>query len=154
MIEVKKRLAEKIYEILKETYPIDPSKIDFSYTPNIKMGDLALAFPFQLAKEMKKAPRDIASEIAPKLESLEGITKVEVAGAEVYDAFVNDRHLQDAPARFDLPHPVKLPSLPYLEFLHLEREFLERKYLVFHNCLESYPYQDLHLKINHLLVNC
>ena len=53
------------------------------------MGDLALAFPFQLAKKMKRPPREIAAEIAPKLESLEGITKVDIAGAGYINLFID-----------------------------------------------------------------
>ncbi|MGD2246717.1 MAG: arginine--tRNA ligase, partial [Candidatus Aminicenantes bacterium] len=92
MIELKKRLAREIYEALKDSYPVELSKIDLAYTPNIKMGDLALAFPFQLAKKKKRAPREIAAEIAPKLESLEGITQVEIAGAGYINLFL-DREL-------------------------------------------------------------
>jgi arginyl-tRNA synthetase len=44
------------------------------------MGDLALTFPFQLAKTLKKAPRAIAQEAAPLLGSIEGVVKAEVAG--------------------------------------------------------------------------
>jgi len=44
------------------------------------MGDLALTFPFQLARKLKKAPRAIAQEAAPLLASIEGVVKAEVAG--------------------------------------------------------------------------
>ncbi len=49
-------------------------------TPDPKMGDLALTFPFQLAKKLKKAPRMIAQEAAPLLASIDGVVKAEVAG--------------------------------------------------------------------------
>lgn len=89
MIEIKKHLTESIFQILKDSYPLDLDNIDLSYTPNIDMGDLALAFPFQLAKKMKRPPRDIAAEIAPKLESLDGITKVDIAGAGYINLFID-----------------------------------------------------------------
>ena len=53
------------------------------------MGDLALAFPFQLAKEIKRAPRDIAQEIAPLFTSLEGVDKCEIAGAGYLNLFLD-----------------------------------------------------------------
>ena len=89
MIQIKKKLTESIFQILKDSYPLEMDNIDLSYTPNINMGDLALAFPFQLAKKIKRPPRDIAVEIAPKLESLEGVTKVDIAGAGYINLFID-----------------------------------------------------------------
>lgn len=89
MIEIKKHLTESIFQILKDSYPLERENIDLSYTPNINMGDLALAFPFQLAKTMKRPPREIAAEIAPKLESLERVTKVDIAGAGYINLFLD-----------------------------------------------------------------
>lgn len=89
MIQIKKDLTKSIFRILKDSYPLEPKNIDLSYTPTIDLGDLALAFPFQLAKKMKRPPRDIAAEIVPKLESLDGITKVIVAGAGYINLFID-----------------------------------------------------------------
>lgn len=89
MIQIKKDLTKSIFRILKENYPLEPENIDISYTPTIDLGDLALAFPFRLAKKMKRPPRDIAAEIVPKLESLDGITKVIVAGAGYINLFID-----------------------------------------------------------------
>ncbi|GAF79419.1 unnamed protein product, partial [marine sediment metagenome] len=89
MIEIKKHLTESIFRILKDSYPLEMDNIDLSYTPTIDLGDLALAFPFQLAKKMKRPPRDIAAEIVPKLESLDGLTKVDVAGAGYINLFID-----------------------------------------------------------------
>jgi arginyl-tRNA synthetase len=80
MISFKTRLKETIYERLKGVYPIAIEDLDMAPTPDPKMGDLALTFPFQLAKTLKKAPRAIAQEAAPLLGSVEGVVKAEVAG--------------------------------------------------------------------------
>ena len=61
MIEIKKHLKESIFQILKISYPLEMDNIDISYTPTSDMGDLALAFPFQLAKKLKRSPREIVS---------------------------------------------------------------------------------------------
>ncbi|MCX6571050.1 MAG: hypothetical protein NT006_06480 [Candidatus Aminicenantes bacterium] len=65
MISFKTRLKETIYERLKGGYPVAIEDLDMAPTPDPKMGDLALTFPFQLAKTLKKAPRAIAQEAAP-----------------------------------------------------------------------------------------
>jgi arginyl-tRNA synthetase len=80
MISFKNRLKETIYEKLKGVYPVTRDDLDMAPTPDPKMGDLALTFPFQLAKKLKKAPRTIAQEAAPLLGSVEGVVKAEVAG--------------------------------------------------------------------------
>jgi arginyl-tRNA synthetase len=80
MIAFKNRLKETIYERLKGVYPVTREDLDMAPTPDPKMGDLALTFPFQLAKTLKKAPRTIAQEAAPLLGSVEGVIKAEVAG--------------------------------------------------------------------------
>ncbi|MCK4496243.1 MAG: arginine--tRNA ligase, partial [Candidatus Aminicenantes bacterium] len=79
MIKLKKYIKENIKEKLKSEYPIEPSMLEITYTPQLKMGDLALTFPFQLSKKMNRKPRDLALEVIPLLSSLEGVEKIDVA---------------------------------------------------------------------------
>ncbi len=88
MLEFKAFLKEKIHKLLKEKYNLDLSELEISYTPQQKMGDLALTFPFQLAKKMKKEPRKLALEIIPLLSSLEGVEKIEAAGPGYINLFL------------------------------------------------------------------
>jgi arginyl-tRNA synthetase len=81
MIKIKTKLKEDILQKIGERYPIERSELDIDSTPSIKMGDLALAFPFQLAKKLKRNPRELAQEILSLLSPLEGVEKAEVAGA-------------------------------------------------------------------------
>jgi arginyl-tRNA synthetase len=80
MIAFKARLKSEIFERLKTVYPVTPADLDMAPTPDPKMGDLALTFPFQLAKTLKRPPRAIAQEAAPLLASIEGVAKAEAAG--------------------------------------------------------------------------
>ena len=50
MIELKTSLKKNILETLKKQYPLESSELEIGYSPQQKFGDLALAFPFQLAK--------------------------------------------------------------------------------------------------------
>ena len=88
MIQFKAGLKENIQVQLKDKYPFDSSSLEIAYAPQLKMGDLALALAFQLAKKLKRQPREIAEEIASQLSSLEGIDKVEVAGAGYINLFL------------------------------------------------------------------
>jgi arginyl-tRNA synthetase len=89
MIELKKKLTENLFLALKDTYPLQPENIELADTPYQKMGDLALALPFQLAKSLKKSPRDIATEISPLLSSVEGVLDVQVAGGGFINLFLD-----------------------------------------------------------------
>jgi arginyl-tRNA synthetase len=55
--------------------------------PKIEMGEAASPVCFELAKRLKKAPRMIAQEIAVGLGKVEGISRIEVAGAGYLNAF-------------------------------------------------------------------
>jgi len=79
MITFKARLKDAIGERLRPVYP-DLGELDMSPTPDPKMGDIALTFPFSLAKTLKKAPRAIAQEAAPLLAAVPGVVRAEVAG--------------------------------------------------------------------------
>ena len=89
MIELKKKLEDNLLLALKNFHPLQPENIEMSATPNSKMGDLALALPFQLAKVLKKSPRDIAAEVVPLLSSLEGVIDVQVAGGGFINLFLD-----------------------------------------------------------------
>jgi arginyl-tRNA synthetase len=89
MLNTKENLTSAIYDLLKNDFPLQLEDIDLSYPPKIEMGDLALAFPFQLAKKMKTSPRQIAQDIAGRLQSIAGIAKVEVAGAGYINLFLD-----------------------------------------------------------------
>jgi arginyl-tRNA synthetase len=49
--------------------------------PQIEMGEIATPVCFELAKRLRRAPRQIAQEIASQLPPIEGVERVEIAGA-------------------------------------------------------------------------
>ncbi|MFC2163521.1 arginine--tRNA ligase [Acidobacteriota bacterium] len=89
MIDYKSTLKKQIHDILGAQFPLELSDIDLSSTPNIKMGDLALAFPFQLAKKIKRNPRELAQEIIPLLSPLPGVNNIVVAGRGFINLFLD-----------------------------------------------------------------
>jgi len=91
MIKTKDQLKTIIFERLRDKYPVSESDIDFIYPPQQKMGDLALSFPFQLAKKIKANPRQIAQEMLARLGPLPGVGKMEVAGAGYINLFLDKK---------------------------------------------------------------
>jgi len=89
MLKFKANLKEKIRHLLGQKYTLDASMLEISYTPQAKMGDFALTFPFQLAKALNRQPRELALEISAHLQDLDDIEKIEVAGPGYINLFVN-----------------------------------------------------------------
>ncbi|MBZ5644062.1 MAG: arginine--tRNA ligase [Acidobacteriia bacterium] len=55
--------------------------------PRIEMGEIATPVCFDLAKRLKRAPRQIAAEISAQLPPIEGVERVEVAGGGYVNLF-------------------------------------------------------------------
>ncbi len=68
-------------------------KVQFSAVPKGQTGDLALSF-FELTKELKKAPPQIAGEIAEILTKCDVVEKAEIAGPYLNLFFSNEAFFQ------------------------------------------------------------
>ena len=80
------RLREALARHIQEKYAIE-LPIVLERPPKIEMGEAASPACFELAKRLKKAPRQIAHEIANGLGRVDGIAKVEVAGGGYLNAY-------------------------------------------------------------------
>ncbi len=80
------RLREALARHIREKYGVKLA-IVLERPPNIEMGEAASPVCFELAKRLKRAPRQIAQEIANGLGRVEGIAKVEVAGGGYLNAY-------------------------------------------------------------------
>ena len=89
MIKIKNSLKKEIFNRLKTKYPLQLSEVEINYPPQLKMGDLALTFPFQLAQKIKANPRHIAQDIISQLAGLPYVEKMEVAGPGYINFFLN-----------------------------------------------------------------
>jgi len=81
-----KRLRETLAGHIREKYGVELSVV-LERPPKLEMGEAASPVCFELAKRLKKAPRQIAQEIATALPKIEGIGRVEIAGAGYLNAF-------------------------------------------------------------------
>ncbi len=94
-LERQKQLAIHVREFLRRKYEIDLPNIAIDPPPKIEMGEFAMPFPFELAKQLRKAPRKIAEEIVAEMPLPEGFANFEVAGA----GYINARLTRDQAAR-------------------------------------------------------
>ena len=84
ILEARARAA--LRDVVKEKYGVDVSPVT-ERPPKVELGELASPLAFELAKRLKRAPRQIATEIAAALGPIEGIARVEVAGAGYLNFF-------------------------------------------------------------------
>jgi arginyl-tRNA synthetase len=80
------RLREALAGHIREKYGVELA-IVLERPPKIEMGEAASPVCFELAKRLKRAPRQIAQEIANGLGKVEGIARVEVAGGGYLNAY-------------------------------------------------------------------
>jgi arginyl-tRNA synthetase len=93
--ERQKQLASHVREFLRQKYQIDVPNVVIDAPPKVEMGEFAMPFPFELAKQLRKAPREIAEEIVADIPLPGGFEKFEVAGG----GYINARLKRDVAAR-------------------------------------------------------
>ncbi|MGH9580599.1 MAG: arginine--tRNA ligase, partial [Terriglobales bacterium] len=99
-------LAGRIAHFLREEYSLDLAAVVIEQPPRVKLGEYALPLSFDLAKRLKRSPRQIAEEIVAGLGPIPGFEKLEVAGAGYINARVRRAEMAAALARgADTPAP-------------------------------------------------
>ena len=80
------RLREALAAHIRDKYGVELA-IVLERPPKIEMGEAASPLCFELAKRLKKAPRQIAQEIAGSFGKVEGVARLEVAGGGYLNAY-------------------------------------------------------------------
>ncbi len=88
-IEIKQRLLE----FVSQEFNIVLDNLASEIPPKTELGDLAFPIAFELAKRIKAAtgekknPREIAAKLSEALNNIDGVAKVEIAGAGYLNVF-------------------------------------------------------------------
>lgn len=91
--ELQETLRERVRQAAAESFNITIEQVAAEVPPRTEMGDLAFPVAFELARRIKqrqgekRAPRTIAEELKSVLETVEGVARVEVAGAGYLNVF-------------------------------------------------------------------
>jgi arginyl-tRNA synthetase len=83
-----RRVRTAIEKHIRKHYDLEINVVT-ERPPRLEMGEIATPVSFELAKKLRKAPRLLAQEIANKLGPIEGIARVEVAGAGYLNAYID-----------------------------------------------------------------
>ena len=88
ILDLQQRLSGAVKEAARAAFDVDPGSISFQYPPRVELGDLAVTAPFDLAKALRKKPREIAERLAGELRSAKGVARAEVAGGGYLNLFL------------------------------------------------------------------
>ena len=105
---LERRLAQQVREFVRRTYALDLPRMVVEQPPRVELGEYALPLAFELAKNLRKAPRKIAEEMVTGIGAIPGFEKLEVAGAGYINARVDRAALASALAADQRP-PVEIP---------------------------------------------
>jgi len=89
VLELEKRLADRLRAVLKEKYDLEIGSIALETPPELRLGEIATPIAFELARKLRKAPKIIAQEIVSAIGSLSGFARFEVAGAGYINAYLD-----------------------------------------------------------------
>jgi arginyl-tRNA synthetase len=93
LIQLQNTIRETLRAAARELFDIELEQIAMEVPPKIEFGDLAFPVAFDLAKQIKqkngekRPPRSIAEALKPRLESIDGVNRVDVAGAGYLNIF-------------------------------------------------------------------
>ncbi len=94
-----KNIEDMLQRIILEKYQVAYDSLPFTTPPRIELGELALPIAFDLARKVRRAPKDIARELAQEAQSIPGIWKVDVAGGGYLNFYLDRGSLANRLAR-------------------------------------------------------
>jgi arginyl-tRNA synthetase len=89
ILDIQQRLSGAVRQAARDASA--PALVDASLQspPRVDLGDLALTAPFDLAKALRRKPREIAERLAEALASAPGVRRAEVAGGGYVNLFLD-----------------------------------------------------------------
>ena len=89
ILETQQRLAGAVRDAVRTAFDLDLPDVSFQYPPRVDLGDLALTAPFDLAKTLRRKPREIAERMAGDLGRAPGVRRADVAGGGYVNLFLD-----------------------------------------------------------------
>jgi arginyl-tRNA synthetase len=89
ILPLQTRLADAVRAAARSAFGAELGELSFQYPPRLELGDLALTAPFDLAKTLRRKPREIAERMAAELAGTPGVRRTEVAGGGYVNLFLD-----------------------------------------------------------------
>ena len=88
ILEIQNKLSASVRAAVDAAFGVPLPSVTFQYPPRPELGDLAVTAPFDLAKTLRRKPREVAERLAGDLAGADGIRKAEVAGGGYVNVFL------------------------------------------------------------------
>src|SRR5262245_53019923 len=89
ILDIHSQLGQAVRAAARAAFDADLAAVSFQYPPRAELGDLALTAPFDLAKTLRRKPREIAERLARELATAGGVRRAEVAGGGYVNLFLD-----------------------------------------------------------------
>ena len=67
ILDIQKNLSESVRAAVKAAFDVPLDSVTFQYPPRPELGDLAITAPFDLAKTLRRKPREVAERLSADL---------------------------------------------------------------------------------------
>ncbi|HEV2234651.1 MAG TPA: arginine--tRNA ligase [Terriglobia bacterium] len=88
-MEIQQKIREKFAQTVQQAFGLTVSEPALGFPPSVEMGEISITACFELAKQLRQAPRKIAEQLAPRLLPLPGVERVSIAGAGYLNFHLN-----------------------------------------------------------------
>jgi len=88
LLQIQARIKGVLRSAIVSVWNVDPPEIVLNQTPKIELGELATPICFELAGKLRKSPRAAAEELIAACGPIEGVRKLEIAGAGYINFFL------------------------------------------------------------------
>ncbi|MGH7870365.1 MAG: arginine--tRNA ligase, partial [Candidatus Dormibacteraceae bacterium] len=88
-LEIQQQIRTKFRWAIQETFGLAIPEPLLGFPPTADMGEVSITSCFELAKQLRQAPRTIAEQIIPKLLPINGVERVAIAGGGYINFFLD-----------------------------------------------------------------
>lgn len=89
LLDLHARLRDALRSTIRTQWNLEPPEVVLNQTPKVEFGELATPVAFELARQLKKPPRVIAEELIARTGKIDGIERMEAAGAGYINFYVD-----------------------------------------------------------------
>jgi arginyl-tRNA synthetase len=89
LLDLHARLKDALQTTIRSQWSVESPEIVLNQSPKSEFGELASPVCFELARKLKKSPRSLAEELIARTGKIDGIEKMEVAGAGYINFFLD-----------------------------------------------------------------
>lgn len=80
-LDIQRSIRARFVETVKELFGLEIGEPPLGFPPSPEMGEISIPSCFDLAKQLRQAPRKIAQQIADHLLPIDGVERASIAGA-------------------------------------------------------------------------